>query len=223
MRIVSINANKGLNGGRRADLEAWLDIQRPRVLMLQEPVALSATLPVALAGLPLVAGNALVAVYALGHLDATTELVDERWLRLHIDSWTLDDVYLPYESSSGRQRFLERLAQRPAPRRLILGDFNLAPRAVDGRYGDEESAWTSSRERKAFAALLATGLVDLGVSDPHEYTFVRRNHGKWTRFRCDLALLSASEKGAAYWSDATVRNPTLGFTDHSAIVVDLHE
>lgn len=221
MRIASINTNKGLSGDGLFGLEAWLDKGRPDILLIQEPIAASASLPTALAGLALVSGNHFVAAYAVDTLGVDAVLVEDRWLRAAVDRWILDNVYFPHESKTERQHFFERLTEKPAEGRLIVGDFNMAPRPEDGRYGDSESAWTGARERKAFGALLKSGLVDLGEADPHHFTFQRRNKGEWTRFRCDLALVTAPPHGVTYQSDPMVRNPTVGFTDHSALIVDL--
>jgi hypothetical protein len=51
---------------------------------------------------------------------------------------------------------LQILAERlPIGDNVVLGDFNLAPRPVDGIYGTSPSRFTSARERRAFAELLA--------------------------------------------------------------------
>jgi len=222
MRVASVNLNKGLNGPRRPRFDAWLQNVDPDVLLVQEPVGVGTGPPQALGPLLLVEGNDLVAAYVAPSFRAAAEFLEERWLRVQVDAWTFDDVYLPHESKTGRQTFFERLAQKPARHRLIVGDFNMAPRPKDGTYGDQESTWTGARERTAFSRLLQSGLLDLGESDPHRFTFEKLNRGAWSRFRCDLALLSKGERTeAVYTSDPGVREAASGFTDHSAIIVDL--
>jgi len=220
VRLVSLNTNKGLNGDRRELLDPWLRTVGADVLAVQEPVAVGKDPPARINDLVLAGGNDCVAVYFSPSVVGSTEIIDERWLRARIGDLVLDNVYLPYESKTARQKLFERLALRPAQRRLIVGDFNMAPRPEDGRYGDSESAWTGARERRAFQAILAGGLSDLTASLPPEFTFERWNRGDWTRFRCDLALATASVRGMAS-GDHSVRAPKLGFTDHSAVVVDL--
>ncbi len=137
------------------------------------------------------------------------------------DDLVIDNVYLPYDSKTARKHQIEGLANRPNSPRLVLGDFNMAPRPQDGRFGAGESNWTGVGERRAFDALLLTGLVDLGASDPPEFTFERLNQGCWSRFRCDLALASTGlGDGVTLTVDSGTRSPT-GFTDHSALIVDL--
>ena len=222
MRIVSLNAKKGLNGSRGTALGGWLEPKEAGLLLVQEPISARGKLPNQLAGLQLIGGNHYVAAYARGEKDEGADLIDERWLRLEREDVTLDNVYLPHETSGARKDFLDRLVARPTPQRLIVGDFNLAPRPVDGRYGDEESTWTGVGERTAFSALLETGLVDLGAVDEPEFTFQRRNKGKWTRFRCDLALMTETlAERAALETVHRPRNPSLGFTDHSALIVEV--
>jgi exonuclease III len=155
MRIASINTNKGLNGDRRRDLEGWLARIRPHLLLVQEPVPAPSAIPSVLAGFSLISGNHLVAVYATNSLDVDVDQLDDRWLRACTSDWTVDNVYLPHESRTGRQHFLDRLSQRSTPRRLIVGDFNMAPRPQDGRYGHAESAWTGVRERRAWGPVAA--------------------------------------------------------------------
>jgi hypothetical protein len=106
---------------------------------------------------------------------------------------------------------------------VVLGDFNLAPRQQDGLYGDKPSRYTARWEREAFEALLnSAGLLDATATDGEpEFTFERRQGGKPIRFRCDLALLSKSVGGTAQVTyDHSVRARD-GFTDHSAVIVDL--
>ena len=220
MRLVSLNTNKGLNGDRRSAFDRWLTEIDPNAVLIQEPVAKDAALPAALGNLVLVGGNHFVAAYASRAIAPTSELIEDRWLRAKLGNLSIDNLYLPHESKTARQTLMERVAARPADGRLVVGDFNMAPRPMDGRYGDAESSWTGARERGAFEALLATGLNDLTADEPPEFTFQRRNKGEWTRFRCDLAL-GSSELGATARADHRPRNPTVGFTDHSAVIVDI--
>ena len=61
----------------------------------------------------------------------------------------------PYGVTTRVEQF-QILAERlPNGANVVLGDFNLAPRPVDGIYGASPSRFTSAGERRAFAELLA--------------------------------------------------------------------
>lgn len=78
-------------------------------------------------------------------------------------------------------------------RNITLGDFNLAPRPSDGRFGDTVSGFTSASERSAFAKLMHEhDLVDAPASDEPVFTFSRLVGGVPSSFRCDLALIPVS-------------------------------
>ncbi len=222
MRIASVNLNKGMSGSRGAAFRKWLRSLDVAFLCLQEPVAASKPLPSSVEGFDLVHGNSNVAAYARGGITPSGHLITDRWLRCAHGLFTIDVVCLPHETRTSRTSMLEALANEPPTPRLVVGDFNLAPRPVDGRYGEAESKWTGPAERRAFQALLDGGLADLGALAVPEFTFQKLNRGEWTRFRCDLALLSEDLVPSSRLSvDHVVRNPTVGFTDHSALLLDL--
>jgi hypothetical protein len=117
------------------------------------------------------------------------------------------------------------LTGTPASNVLVVGDFNMGPSDADGRLGDAASVWNNETDRAPFRRLLAdVGLVDLGAaSAPHAFTLERAaSGGRHSAFRCDLALASiplAPLLTLTY--DHSVRERTHGFTDHSALIVDL--
>lgn len=106
----------------------------------------------------------------------------------------------------------------------MVGDFNLAPAPEDGLTNGLPSRFNTISERQAFAALLdRANLADLGArSDQRAFTREVKAEGRTIRFRCDLALLSRScFDGVVFKQDHSVRQQDAGFTDHSALILDL--
>jgi exonuclease III len=228
MKLASINLRKRANDPpTAAALRAWLAIVCSTILIIQEATAHTATLPSKLADLDLVAGNAQVACWARQGAALTAEVTAIPAVVVEASSVLICGTYLSAYSSAERVRQLHALRhlllERSQPI-VLMGDFNLAPMAPDGRYGGEESKWTSAAERAALAKLVSEiGLVDLTtccrLGEQH-FTFERINKGKWTRFRCDLAFAPDGPSFAARY-DHDVRTGSHAFTDHSACIVDL--
>lgn len=225
MRIVSVNLNQRLGrvSSRRA-VEAWLADQRPDLLLTQEPWRPEGK-PISLGGFHLVQATPHLATWVAREVaKPQASIMDPRWQILKLPSLTIHNIYLSPYSSRARTEILNCLAEQlhadqPA---VVLGDFNLAPRPSDGLFGDSPSLFTKSAERHAFRELLESAkLVDLTSGTTPEFTFERVQKGKLIRFRCDLGLLSAclADKSVARY-DHAVRAAD-GFTDHSAIIVDL--
>ena len=238
LRIASLNLNKGGHTADRLDrLADWLAAWAPSFLFLQEPWSHDRSDPARIPHFHFLGGNSNVACYATEtegrHRSVEgVDLFDDRALELLLDDTRLSNVYLPATTSSERRRFLLRLLDLLRPRsaadRAILGDFNLAPRPEDGRYGEAESGWTSAAERKALESLLSEfDLVDLlpqKGAEESPFTFERKNKGKLTRFRCDLALTSrrlAERAETLLQFDHRSRVGSSRFTDHSALILDL--
>lgn len=238
LRIASLNLNKGGHTeDRLARLSDWLVAWAPSFLFLQEPWSHDRNDPARIPHFHFLGGNSNVACYATEtegrHRSVEgVDLFDDRALELLLDDTRLSNVYLPATTSSERRRFLLRLLDLLRPRRAadraILGDFNLAPRPEDGRYGEGESAWTSTAERKALESLLTEfDLVDLlpqKGAEESPFTFERKNKGQLTRFRCDLALTSrrlAERAETLLQFDHRSRVGSSRFTDHSALILDL--
>ncbi|MFF3358149.1 methyltransferase domain-containing protein [Streptomyces sp. NPDC002917] len=106
---------------------------------------------------------------------------------------------------------------------LVCGDFNLAPRPEDGLFGEETSTFTTEAERQALQQLTQVAdLIDTTADEAPVFTFERIFNGKPSRFRCDLALLSDHLTATTTVTvDASVRSGPKGFTDHSALLIDL--
>jgi exonuclease III/SAM-dependent methyltransferase len=231
VRIVSVNLNQRLaSKSARARLEAFLAQKNPHLFLAQEPWRPSSKVFQGLSGYRfLSAGPRLMCCHSLENSELTVVQHNDRWQELCLEEVRVHNVYLSPNSSPARRQMFSELSRsviesgRPA---LILGDFNMAPEPSDGRFGDRESSWTGPTERQAFRDLLSSaGLIDstrAAKTGEQYFTFERRQQGKESRFRCDLALISstlAAKLSVSY--DHSVRAKLDGFTDHSALVVDL--
>ena len=165
--------------------------------MMQEAVGQAAALPPTLAGMDLIAGNRRVACWSRPGAALTTEVTAIPAVVVEAESVLICGTYLSGYSSAVRARQLHDLRDlllaqsKPV---VLIGDFNLAPMPIDGRYGDDASKWTSAGERAALAQLVnEIDLVDLTtcfrLGEQH-FTFERINKGKWTRFRCASGVRS---------------------------------
>ena len=234
MRIVSANLNQRLGSPTvRARVETWLSIHRVDLLVAQEPFGVGTVVRPPLKGYRLLSTTRLVSCWGL-ESGAFPRVVDhsDRWQEIFLGNVTIHNVYLPDDSSRKRREFLLKLAdqlgQNGQLSTVVLGDFNLAPRLVDGLFGTKPSTFTRTGERLALAQVLHAGcLVDSTCPDDGEqpeFTFERTQQNQASRFRCDLALISHTlRKEVTVHYDHSVRRGTDAFTDHSAIVVDLPE
>jgi exonuclease III len=223
MRVLCVNANNRLS--------AFLDeIQPGYDLLLVQEWARHATdddWSPGLVKLP-ASNHRSVTKYLLAQAHPSSEvngwrvlLEEERVQVLDVNGLVVCNVYLPASSSSARRDMLEQLRDEVLVKfpsiSLVIGDFNLAPRAKDGWYGDEHSTWTKKYEQDAFASLCEQhGLVDLGAEQRWNATFKRMNRGKMTAFRCDLALAKPHEWA---WVDYVHELRTEKKTDHSGLLV----
>jgi endonuclease/exonuclease/phosphatase family metal-dependent hydrolase len=231
MRLASVNLNKRMrNPAAHARLAAWLCDQNVDVLTAQEPWKAADGAPVSLGCYRHAAGDARLsgwiherwAMVPVTRPDAFVQRLELGWL-------VAFNVYLDAYAGAVRAAQLRRLRDlalaengRPA---LLIGDFNLAPRPADGRFGEQPSTSTSRAERESLRELLtAARLVDATAADPPEFTFGRMINGRAYKFRCDLALLSARLQATARITyDHSVRIGATHFTDHSAILADLRQ
>lgn len=227
MRIVSINLNQRLSNERtRSRFERWLQPLKPDLLLAQEPWRPACFSRPSLTGYRLAVATPLMAAWI--RPDSTEPRIEdgsERRQLFQFPGLAVHHVYLSPHSSKERREQLSALTHSITPEgnNVVVGDFNLAPRPQDGLFGDKPSSFTARSEREAFEALLiAAGLLDATAKTGEpEFTFERWQSGKPIRFRCDLALLSASLQGTArVIYDHSVRSDD-GFTDHSALIVDL--
>lgn len=232
MRIISANLNQRVgNLAARAKFMSWLGTRPPDVVLAQEPFRPSYPDRPELPGYCLVGTTPLVSCWIAESVPAPEVLHhSDRWLELRFGSISLHNVYLSPDHSSERTRLLTDLATAIAQAALVnvvvLGDFNMAPRPEDGLFGGTPSKFTRAAERHALAQLFSScGLVDATRpqdSEDPEFTFEKVQRDRWLQFRCDLALVSQpllAEVSVRY--DHTVRRNPGGFTDHSAILVEV--
>ncbi len=232
-RVVSLNANKRVQSPPSlALLTAWLVKVRPGLLLLQEPWPHGREPSASIGSLSRVAGDSNVAAFAEAALPVVVVAHQPRWLTVGVGKHRIHNVYFPAGRSDATARvdLLDALAVGVAGERvalhLVLGDFNMAPKAEDGVFDGQPTVWTTKRERAAFERLLADGgLVDATrtVELTERFTYERLRGGKVSQYRCDLALVDRRliHVGAArVGMDHAVRSGE-AFTDHSAVLVDL--
>jgi exonuclease III len=230
MRLLSVNGNKRLFLSRyHTAVLAWLGEIGADVVTVQEPWVNRPAKWWNLQGYSLVGASDDVLVWAKANVAATVEQVADHRVTVNAGGYEIHAVHLdPYKSARRREQLTDLRVSSGSTGKpvVIVGDFNLAPRAQDGRFGDGPSTATNAGERQAFDDLLdALALIDataVNGSEP-EFTFERLYEGQLFRGRCDLALLPvefAPDWAQAFY-DHQVRTGEDGFTDHSAIIVDL--
>jgi exonuclease III len=231
IKIASINLNKRLgNPLARQAFEKWLDANSIDLVLAQEPWTRGKSESVSLRFFDDLGGNDGVRVWLRRKWkNIPVNNIKENWQEICLDYLTIYNVYLSAYDSLVRAKFINKLAEAVADKKLrpvlIVGDFNLAPTPLDGVIGNQISGFTEPQERIAFETLLKTGNMIDGTfkSDSAvEYTIEREIAGKLSRFRCDLALYSkylGDEIKVGY--DHSVRNGVGKFTDHSALVINL--
>jgi Methyltransferase domain/Endonuclease/Exonuclease/phosphatase family len=229
VRLASINLNKRLgNPAVRTKLSVWLHHHQVDVLVAQEPWKPIGRDPIDLAGFRMIGGDGDLfcwiterfATPSLSRPDSFVQRLELAWL-------VVCNTYLDCGSNATRGGQLDLLkkiiaAERGRPT-LVCGDFNLAPRPVDGLNNGRPSTFNNATDRTPLAALLAeTGLVDTTATDPPQFTFERRQSGVPSQFRCDLALAPDHLRPMVpVRYDHTPRLGAQAFTDHSAILVDI--
>jgi hypothetical protein len=229
VRLASINLNKRMgNPVARANLTAWLYQQRIDVLAAQEPWKPIGRPPIDLPGFRPVDGDGNLFCWIAEHFDAPPVTRPDRFVqRLELAWLIVYNIYLDCGSAATRgsqirslQKIIAAEYGRPV---LACGDFNLAPRPVDGLSNGQPSTFNTAIDRKPFTDLLAeTSLVDVTATEPPHFTIERRRSRTITQFRCDLAavpdhLLPAVE---VRYDNAT-RTGATAFTDHSGVLIDI--
>ena len=229
MRLASLNLNKRLRTtAARAQLTAWLRERNVDVLAAQEPWKAEEGAAVTLDGYHHSGGDARLSVWVHERWTPVTVTRPETFVqRIELGWLMVFNTYLDAYAGTTRVNQLRRLRQltlaesgRPM---LLTGDFNLAPRIADGRFGEQPSTFNSESERASFRDLLASGrLVDTTAADRPDFTFVRMLNGQVSRFRCDLTLLSDHLQATTVIRyDHAPRVGEKRFTDHSAVLADL--
>ncbi|MEU6928317.1 methyltransferase domain-containing protein [Streptomyces sp. NPDC046374] len=229
MLLASVNLNKRLGAdGARSRLATWLRERRVQAVLAQEPFKpVDRTAP-ALPGFTFAGGDGRLAAWISEDLARPAVTSPHPWVqRVELDWLAVFQVHLDSRTSAARADQLARLGELAAAEDgrplLICGDFNLAPRPQDGLAGDRPSTFTTQQERDRLRHLIHSArLVDTTAEGPVVFTFERTFHGRPTRVRCDLALLSDHVVPTVrVTTDPVVRSGPEEFTDHSAVLVDL--
>jgi hypothetical protein len=223
MIVASVNANKrlGTTAGRER-FRAWLERREVTLVVVQEGWRAGAPVPDRLPGMRFLDGDAELAVWIRGATGwPRVERAARWWQTVLVGELAIHSVHLDPIRGATRVEQLQLLAERlPTRDNVVLGDFNLAPRPVDGIYGGSPSGFTAAGERRAFAELLAgRALADATAGDPPEFTLSRQIRGLDSSFRCDLALLPASWPTTRVVAAHETRTGPDAFTDHSGIIV----
>jgi hypothetical protein len=223
MIVASVNANKclGTTAGRER-FRAWLERREVTLVVVQEGWRAGAPVPAPLPGMRFLDGDAELAVWIRGSTGAPrVERAATWWQTVLVGELAIHSVHLDPYGVATRVKQLQILAERlPTGDNVVLGDFNLAPRPVDGIYGASPSGFTAAGERRAFAELLAgRALADATAGDLPEFTLSRQIRGLDSSFRCDLALLPASWPTTRVVAAHETRTGPDAFTDHSGIIV----
>ena len=138
-------------------------------MLVQEAWSAGGRLPPPPPGMQFLSGDAELAAWlGDGIGPPRVDRPEEWWQTVFVADLAIHSVHLDSSSSARRVQQLQILAEQlPTGGNMVLGDFNLAPRLIDGNYGASPSRFTSVRERRAFAEVLAThGLADATAGDP---------------------------------------------------------
>ena len=145
----------------------------------------------------------------------------------------LTDPHMDYKlrwMEALRQNVHNELAANPQSQLALVGDWNVAPEDADvwdiDYFRDNELTHVSEPERRAFAALLEEGMVD--VVRPHtpgEYTYWDYQAGRFTKdegMRIDFQLFSPALAARVQnaWIDRVERAGE-GASDHTPVVVEI--
>ena len=129
-----------------------------------------------------------------------------------------------------RQNVHNELAANPQSQLALVGDWNVAPEDTDvwdiDYFLRNELTHVSEPERRAFAALLDEGMVD--VVRPHtpgEYTYWDYQAGRFAKdegMRIDFQLFSPAlaARVECAWIDRVERAGE-GASDHTPVVVEI--
>lgn len=226
MRVASLNLNKRLSASNaRGRLANWVQRNDISVLFGNEPWAARLQAVPRLPGMNLVGGDHALAAWVRDDLDMPSFIRKAPWwVTVVIGEWRLHGVHLDAYSSKAREQQLRTLAAKldEVTTNVIAGDFNLAPRPMDGMFGDRLSDFTSSREREAFDTLLRDRhLRDATAFDEPTFTFERQLRGSSSRFRCDLILTPSTNDKVTVAVSNEPRTAPSAFTDHAGLIIDV--
>lgn len=234
MIIASLNCNKRLGNPKAlALIHEWLCINHVDLFLAQEPWSNTRVSPVNLPSYSPLGGNSKVFTWIKnGQAINSPQLIESYWQLLYLDYLVIHNVYLDayQQITRGDQlaKIKEGLGKVGGRPQIIVGDFNLAPKPEDGLSGERPSKFNGPEDRNRLDDLIKNeGLVDTtcrDVTGGQEFSISRIIKKTQIRFRCDLCLVSdylfATEAVSVKY-DHSVRNPVSGFSDHSALILNL--
>ena len=229
MRLASINLRRCLGKPAKV-LQArfWLAAHKPDFVLAQDPGGAKADLRTVFPGWKLLDATEFVATWQLESIISSKPIyLEPRIALFNYLELVFANAYLCPNKSAKRALSLELLCvklQKINKKAIVTGDFNLAPEAHDGLFGQDISQWTSTKERSAFQNVLSSCALKDALSPANcgrqEFSLERTINGKLSRFRCDIALIPISLKNYSAQYDHSVRVGKTAFTDHSAIILD---
>lgn len=249
MEIATWNVN-GIRS-RHSEVVAWVAQRRPDVLCLQELKASPEQVPERLTTLSEYwsfwhgrrGGYSGVSLHlrreTFAKAPAFTHPAFDRETRVvqaELGDTLVASVYVPNGGKDypAKLAFLAELAEYVAARQaegrqvVLCGDLNVAheERDVHPAQRDERQIGQRADERALFAALLASGLVDVGrrlLPDDERYftwwPFWRNARARNLGWRLDYVLASPSVAERAV---STEVQREVGTSDHAPVVVTLH-
>jgi exonuclease III len=235
MIFSSVNLNKRLSKKEnRVRLERWLISNNVDVLLSQEVHRENWSGSLSFDRYIKIDGDSDISTFIRDGLEKPNVYRTSKEIqKVSFKCWHIYNCYLPAYDAEPRVEVLDTLQselksvwKHPI---AVVGDFNLAPTAEDGRYKESISDFTTEKERRKFRALLRrASLIDTTrpeTGERTEFTIEQKVGGGLSRFRCDLALVSkVSRTDVSVQYDHSVRKSTgENFTDHSAIILNIPE
>lgn len=165
LRIASINLNKRLgNPAVRAKLTAWLHHHHVDILVAQEPRKPVNRTAINLTDYRPVDGNGDLFCWSVERFTIPPVSRPDTFVqRLELGWLVLYNTYLDCDSTTSRhhqlRRFQEIIAVENGRPILACGDFNLAPRPVDGLNNGRPSKFNSTRDASGGATPCCRGRV----------------------------------------------------------------
>lgn len=229
MIVCSINLNKRMESLRKSsEFPVWLDSHNVDILFIQEASKKELNTEF-FSGFTFLGGDEVLSIWCKQEFSfSVPKRISGFIQKFDVGYVTFYNIYLDAYKKRNRKNQLEYISTvlqdtSSSNPLILLGDFNIAPRDIDGIFNNKVSSFNSIIDRGALKNLLEqNNLVDkIPKSEEIIYTIERIYNGKPIRFRCDLALIH--EDILNYINikyDHTTRKE-FNFTDHSALLIDV--
>ena len=232
MKLLWLSCNKcACKLVRSRSLYNYLERQQADVMLFSELKRSELEVPLAIDGYSWAfhSRNLGIALRSSLHCEPLVHLEDFYASILLEDRLQIASVYLDSKSARLRKAQLQAIqAQACATPHdmLIGGDFNTIQRPQDGIYNNKLSNWVKPGEKRIIDEFLHAGRLE----DPYhqiageapDFSFVGAHKGRPYAFRSDFVLCSAGSKPRCCVTyDADPRARKGGFTDPSAVIIDL--